>query len=79
MRKKYFRSVFFILMIFGISTTYSSFAQKSYEFNRTGNDCFIQFICYKQDNDYESRKHPFIFVLGKPEETAHDKCMKRIH
>lgn len=76
MTKKHFKSFFFLLTILGLGSTQKSFAQRAYEFNRPGNNCFIQFVCFKQDNDYDSRKHPYIFVLGRPDETAQEMYEK---
>ncbi|MBI3233943.1 MAG: TonB-dependent receptor [Bacteroidetes bacterium] len=38
---------------------------KEYAFNREGNDCYFNYICYAPNNDYTSSKRPLIFILGK--------------
>lgn len=47
-----------------------SFAQQEYDFNKEGNECYIQYMRYAPNNDYASIQRPFIFVIGKPNETA---------
>lgn len=41
-----------------------------YTFNREGSMCYFNYVCYAQNNDYASTKRPYIFVLGRPGETA---------
>lgn len=41
-----------------------------YTFNREGSPCYFNYICYAQNNDYSSSKRPYIFVLGRPGESA---------
>ena len=49
----------------------NSFAQqKEYVFNSKGNICNFNYICYSQNNEYESIKRPFIFIIGKSGETT---------
>lgn len=45
-------------------------AQKEYEFNRPGNVCNFYYAAFAPNNDYTTLKRSYIFVLGKPGETA---------
>ncbi len=58
--------ILFVLFI-SISTF---FAQRNFTFNLPGNECYFNYICYSQTNEYNSPRHPFIFVLGKSGESA---------
>lgn len=76
MTKKHFKAIFFLLTLLGLGSTQKAIAQRAYDFNRPGNECFIQFVCFKHDNDYQSGKYPYIFVLGRPNETAREMYEK---
>lgn len=41
-------------------------AQQTYEFNRAGNVCNFEYICYAPNNNYEQRNRPFIMILSAP-------------
>jgi ferric enterobactin receptor len=43
---------------------------REYSWNKPGNECYLRFICYAQNNEYSSLKRPLIFILGPPEEPA---------
>lgn len=43
---------------------------KQYSFNNEASVCYFQYICYSPNNDYTSKKRPYIFILGKSRESA---------
>ncbi|OFX26940.1 MAG: hypothetical protein A2033_05580 [Bacteroidetes bacterium GWA2_31_9] len=43
---------------------------KEYEFNNHGNVCNFRYICYAQNGDNTFGKRPYIFILGKADESA---------
>jgi ferric enterobactin receptor len=47
-----------------------SFAQQKLEFNKPGNDCFFQYLCYAPNDIYSDYNRPHIMVLGSPGEDA---------
>ncbi len=62
-----------IVFLFLFTLCNSAFAQqREYRFNAPGSLCYFQYTCYTQNNQYNSVKHPFIFVLGKPGESANE-------
>jgi len=68
---KYFSGIAIHAFLFG-----NTFAQQQeYSFNSPGNICYFKYVCYTQTNIYNSIKQPFIFVLGKPAETANEAFM----
>ena len=66
-----FRNFFFQITML-VSLFGTVYAQKEYDFNNSGNVCFLHYLCYTQNSEYSSIKRPFIFILGKPGETAKD-------
>jgi hypothetical protein len=45
-------------------------AYHEYTFNSEGSACYLKYVCYAPNNDYSLTKRPYIFVLGRPGETA---------
>lgn len=62
-----FKRIIFIHLLFASSL---SFGQREYAFNKEGSICYFQYICYAPNDEYGSLKRPFIFILGKANETA---------
>lgn len=58
---------FFLFFLFSLSTVQ---AQRQYSFNSKGNVCYFQYVCYTADGNYTASKKPFLFILGKPGESA---------
>lgn len=49
----------------------NSFSQQiEYSFNTAGNNCYFKYICNAQNNDYNSIKRPFVFIIGREGEAA---------
>ncbi len=44
--------------------------QKEYEFNTMGNACNFSYVVYAQNNDFTNYNRPFVFIIGKPFESA---------
>ena len=63
----FFLSVFFILL----SNTQSLKAQKSYAFNSPGNECYLSYVIFVQNEDYSELKRPHVYIIGKPNQLAH--------
>lgn len=51
-------------------------AYQEYTFNTQGSPCYFNYVCYAQNNDYSTTKRPYIFILGKPGETALQTFLK---
>lgn len=66
-----------ILLFLTISFAGNAFAQKmDYSFNQPGSICYFKYVCYSQNNIYNSAKQPFLFILGKPGESADDTYLQ---
>jgi len=67
-------TILIILVLFAVSGINNSVLaqQAEYSFNSPGSPCYFNYICYAQDNNYNSNKKPFIFILGKPGESANE-------
>lgn len=50
----------------------SSSQQKEYSFNSPGSICYLRYVCFAPNNNYSPTKRPFLFILGRENETAHD-------
>ncbi|HEY1039915.1 MAG TPA: TonB-dependent receptor, partial [Bacteroidia bacterium] len=51
-------------------------AQKEYTFNSEGSICYLRFMCYAQNNDYQKVKRPFVFVLSNEKESVQETFQK---
>lgn len=65
-------------IIFFLSITQKAKAQKEHVFNSEGNICYLRYICYTQNNNYENLKRPYVFVIADEGETARDAFEKDI-
>jgi len=43
---------------------------REYTYNQPGNECYMTYICFAPDTDYLNVKRPFIFILGKGNQSA---------
>jgi ferric enterobactin receptor len=60
-----------IILIIIIFTGKTGFAQyKEFTFNTPGNDCYFKYLCFAPDSNYNSIKRPFIFIMGRENESA---------
>jgi ferric enterobactin receptor len=59
-------------LLFIISGTPASGQYKIFEFNSPGNECYFRYLCFSADSDYYSVKRPFIFILGRENESAEE-------
>lgn len=44
--------------------------QRIYDFNAPGSKCYFRYIAFTADSNYTMIRRPFIFILGKADETA---------
>jgi ferric enterobactin receptor len=66
-----FRINLLISLSFLFSITLPVIGQyREYSFNSPGNECYFKYIVFAQDSDYASIKRPFLFFLGRENETA---------
>jgi ferric enterobactin receptor len=63
------KSVCFLTICF-LFISILAFSQKQYSFNNPGSECYMQYVCYTKDGNYNSIKKPIVFQLGKPSETG---------
>jgi ferric enterobactin receptor len=66
----------YTILIASIICFTTSYAQRQYSFNSPNSLCGFYYLCYAQNNDYMSVRRPFIFVLGKDQESAQDAFTK---
>ncbi len=66
---KYFINRLFLFSLFLLMLE-TSFAQRNYEFNREGNPCFLKYICFAPNDNYQDSKRPYLMLLGKPGQDA---------
>ncbi|MES2130786.1 MAG: TonB-dependent receptor [Bacteroidota bacterium] len=52
--------------------SYKGFTQKQYSFNSPGSQCYFQYVCFTQQQNYSNAKRPFIIILGNPGQQAMD-------
>lgn len=64
-----------VLLLFTIAiyhihscTTFGQY--KEYSFNTPGNECYFNYVCFTPDTTDNSIKRPFIFILGKENESS---------
>src|SRR3990167_3021666 len=58
------------IILFLLFTSKISFAQRNYEFNREGNPCYLKYIRYAPNDNYQDYKRPYLMLLGKPGQDA---------
>ena len=56
------------LFLFLTKTAYSQ--PREYHFNQPGNECYLTYLCYAPDSNYNSIKRPFIFILGQENQSS---------
>lgn len=61
---------FLLLALATLSVLISSGQSKSFEFNKEGNPCHIQFSVFAPNEDYASKARPIIYIIGKPGEKS---------
>lgn len=59
-----------LLLLFTNKTHAQNQGYKEYSFNNDMSVCYLKYICYAQNNDYTTIKRPFIFILGKSNNSA---------
>ena len=65
--------LFLTSIIFFVSSEREAIGQyKLYSFNSPGNECYFQYLCFTADSNYNSVNRPFIFILGRDNETAEE-------
>ncbi len=62
------RSVLTLTCIFIFSSLSAQY--KIFDFNSPGNRCYLRYITHTADSNYTLIRRPFIFILGKKDETA---------
>ncbi|MBK9389323.1 MAG: TonB-dependent receptor [Bacteroidetes bacterium] len=60
----------FSVLLFLLTGQKVSSQYRTYSFNSPGNECYFQYLCFTSDSDYVSLKRPFIFLLGRENQTA---------
>ncbi|MCO5257906.1 MAG: TonB-dependent receptor [Lentimicrobium sp.] len=58
-----------------LALCFSSVAQgqyMEYNFNSPGSPCYFSYICYSPRGVYNTNRQPFLFVLGRPGESAQE-------
>ncbi|MEI6765909.1 MAG: TonB-dependent receptor [Bacteroidota bacterium] len=58
--------LFFVFILVAIFVS----AQNQREFNTPGSDCYVKYTTYARNSDYLSCRRPFIFISGRPGESA---------
>ena len=58
--------------LFIISGKPASGQYKIFEFNSPGNECYFRYLCFSADSNYFTVKKPFIFILGRENESAEE-------
>ncbi len=64
------------ILCFNLLVTSISAQERQYSFNSPGNVCYFSYVCYSPNNNYSPTKRAFIFVMGKPNETAFETFEK---
>lgn len=65
--------LFITCIIFFVSSEGETNGQyKLYSFNSPGNECYFQYLCFTSDSNYSAINRPFIFILGRDNETAEE-------
>ncbi len=45
---------------------------RTFAFNSPGNECYFQYLCFTADSDYNSIKKPFLFIMGRENESVEE-------
>ncbi|MFZ1677520.1 MAG: TonB-dependent receptor [Saprospiraceae bacterium] len=62
--------IFLFLLLSGRNAFAQDLNYEEHAFSNEESICYLKYICYAPNNDYKSYRRPYIFVLGKPNETA---------
>jgi ferric enterobactin receptor len=61
---------YLVVLILTVFFTHDIKSQKVFAFNNPGNVCYFHYLCYTQNQNYVNVRRPFVFIYGKPGESA---------